>query len=83
MMAQWSNDRLVSTVHRVINPAREVAKISKRLSMVFFHQPNPDAVVSCIPTCSTDSNPIKYKDTLAGVYISEKINRNFRSYRSA
>ena len=82
MMAQWSNDRWVSTVHRVVNPPREVAKNSKRLSMVFFHQPNPDAIVSCIPTCANDSNPIKYKDTLAGVYISEKINRNFRSYRS-
>ena len=83
MMAQWSNDRWVSTVHRVVNPPLEVAKTSKRLSMVFFHQPNPDAVVSCIPTCSDEINPIKYQDTLAGVYISEKINRNFKSYRSA
>ena len=83
MMAQWSNDRWVSTVHRVVNPPAEVAKENKRLSMVFFHQPNPDAVVSCIPTCASESNPIKYKDTLAGVYISEKINRNFKSYRSA
>ena len=82
MMARWSNDRWVSTVHRVVNPPEEVARVSKRLSMVFFHQPNPEAVVSCIPTCADAAHPAKYTDVLAGDYISEKINRNFRNYRA-
>ena len=83
MMAQWSNDRWVSTVHRVVNPPFEPGQDNKRLSMVFFHQPNPDAWVSCIPTCCSAQQPARYGDTLASQYISEKINRNFKSYRSA
>ena len=82
MMAQWTNDRWVSTVHRVINPPIDPTQDNKRLSLVFFHQPNPDAQVTCIPTCCGQENPAKYSNTLAGQYISEKINRNFRSYRS-
>jgi len=82
MMAQWTNDRWVSTVHRVVNPPSEIANKSPRLSMVYFHQPNPEAIISCIPTCNDINNPPKYSDTLAGTYISEKINRNFKSYRS-
>jgi isopenicillin N synthase-like dioxygenase len=83
MMAQWSNDRWVSTVHRVINPPLATGQDNKRLSLVFFHQPNPDALVSCIPTCCNEQQPAKYPDTWAGLYIAEKINRNFRSYRSS
>ena len=83
MMAQWTNDRWVSTVHRVINPPLDPHQDNKRLSLVFFHQPNPDALVTCIPTCCSNEHPAKYPDTLAGDYISKKINRNFRSYRAA
>jgi len=50
-MAQWTNDRWVSTMHRVVNPSREEAAGSRRTSIVFFHQPNYDAVVEPLPTC--------------------------------
>jgi len=52
LMAEWTNDRWVSTLHRVINPPRDKAIGSRRLSMAFFHQPNYDAVIECLPTCS-------------------------------
>jgi isopenicillin N synthase-like dioxygenase len=51
-MAEWTNDRWVSTLHRVINPPRDKAIGIRRLSMAFFHQPNYDAVIECLPTCS-------------------------------
>ena len=57
LMAEWTNDRWVSTLHRVINPPRDKALGSRRLSMAFFHQPNYDAVIECLPTCSGADRP--------------------------
>ena len=79
MMAQWTNDRWVSTVHRVANPAPGQALSSRRLSLVFFHQPNPDALIDCIPTCVDANHGKKYQPVNAGDYISATINRHFKS----
>ncbi len=57
LMAEWTNDRWVSTLHRVVNPPRDKAAGSRRLSMAFFHQPNYDAVIECLPTCSSAERP--------------------------
>ena len=51
LMAEWTNDRWVSTLHRVVNPPRDQANDSRRISLVFFHQPNYDALIECLPTC--------------------------------
>ncbi len=83
MMAQWSNDRWVSTLHRVANPPQESSVPTRRLSLVYFHQPNPDTVVECIPTCSDSARPPKYAPVTAGDYISRKIDLHFQSYRAA
>ncbi|MGW0172684.1 isopenicillin N synthase family dioxygenase [Rhodococcus sp. NPDC003322] len=50
LMARWTNDRWVSTVHRVANPPR-IALGRRRLSIPFFHQPDADALIEAIPTC--------------------------------
>ncbi len=83
MMAQWTNDRWVSTVHRVANPSATDALASRRLSLVFFHQPNPDALIQCIPTCVEAGQVEKYLPVNAGEYITAKINRHFKSYLAA
>jgi isopenicillin N synthase-like dioxygenase len=83
MMAQWTNDRWVSTLHRVANPPPAAGGSGRRLSLVFFHQPNPDAVVECIPGCSDCAHPPHYSPVTAGDYISRKINLHFQSYRAA
>lgn len=51
LMARWTNDRWLSTLHRVANPPEEAKGGSRRLSIVFFHHPNYDATISCLPTC--------------------------------
>jgi len=51
LMARWTNDRWLSTLHRVGNPPEEAKGGSRRLSIVFFHHPNYDATVSCLPSC--------------------------------
>ena len=64
-MAQWTNDRWTSTLHRVVNPERSLAG-QPRMSIVFFQQPNEDAVISCLPTCMDADHPAKYEPVSAG-----------------
>jgi len=72
LMARWTNDQWVSTLHRVINPPREVEGSTRRQSMAFFHNLNPDAEVKCIETCSDDKNPPKYPPIRAGEHLFSK-----------
>jgi isopenicillin N synthase-like dioxygenase len=39
---------------------------------VFFHNPNPDAVVECLPTCRGPDNPPRCPPITAGEFIAEK-----------
>jgi isopenicillin N synthase-like dioxygenase len=66
----------VSTVHRVVNPPRDVAN-TERYSGAFFHQPNFDARIECIPTCTGPSNPPRYAPTYSGEYIVDKFRRAY------
>lgn len=68
LMAQWTNDRWVSTLHQVVNPPVDATLGSRRQSMVFFHQPNYDAEVACLPSCHDSSNPPKYPPTTSGAH---------------
>ncbi len=77
LMARWTNDRWVSTLHRVVNPPRDKADNSRRLSLVFFHQPNYDAVVECIPTC-TETAP-KYPPVASGDYLRMRVTQTFKA----
>lgn len=83
MMAQWSNDRWVSTLHRVSNPPPQAGGAARRVALVYFHQPNPDAVVECIPGCADAAHPPLYAPVTAGDYIHRKITRHFQSHRAA
>jgi isopenicillin N synthase-like dioxygenase len=72
LMMQWTNDRWISTLHRVMNPPSEAARSSRRISMVFFHQPNYDADVTCLPTCASAENPPRYQPTTSGAHWRAK-----------
>jgi isopenicillin N synthase-like dioxygenase len=72
LMARWTNDRWVSTLHRVVVPQAEAARRRRRLSVVFFHNPNYDAVIECIPGCGDGLRPTRYPPTRAGEYLKGK-----------
>ncbi|QSR19412.1 isopenicillin N synthase family oxygenase [Novosphingobium sp. KA1] len=74
LMAQWTNDEWVSTMHRVVNPPRDKGVGSRRQSLVFFHQPNYDAVIECIPTCAIDKAP-KYARTTSLEHLEMKMDQ--------
>ena len=81
LMAEWTNDRWVSTLHRVGNPPRGEASVRKT-SLLFFHQPNYDAAIECIPTCTSADNPPRYDGTTSGEHVTMKITKH-RSVEAA
>ena len=70
LLAQWTNDRWRSTVHRVVSLGEQGAR---RRSIAFFLDGNYDATVTCLPTCCDDSRPAKYPPTTAGEHLVEKL----------
>ena len=82
LMAEWTNDRWVSTLHRVGLP--EPHELHRdRLSVIFFHQPNYDAVIECLPTCSGAGNPPRYSRTTSGAHREAKIEKHRAAQSSA
>ena len=75
LLAMWTNDRWVSTMHRVVNPPHSDANESRQ-SLAFFHQPNFDARISCIPSCESPNELPKYKVTSAGDWILAKLQKS-------
>ena len=61
LLMRWSNDRLRSTLHRVVTPPADAGAESRRLSIGYFVGPRYDALVECFPTCQSADNPAKYE----------------------
>jgi isopenicillin N synthase-like dioxygenase len=56
IMRRWSNDRFLSTPHGVINDSG-----TDRYSIAYFHSPNPERVIECLPSCTGPDNPARYQ----------------------
>lgn len=71
LMARWTGNRWVSTLHRVVAPGGDA--VPRRQSIAYFMNPNYDAEISVIPSC-------KSKEIVAGSIIAGKYLINqFRS----
>lgn len=68
MLARITNEVIPATTHRVVNP--KGPNVS-RYSMPFFLHPNPDAMLSCIPSCRGDGE--KYPPILANDFLMERL----------
>ena len=79
LMARWTNDRWVSTLHRVVNPPPDARLGSERLSVGFFHETNYDTLVECLPSCQSPENPPKYPPVLAGEHLYTQFTRQARN----
>ena len=71
-LMRWSNDVYVSTPHRVVNSSGK-----ERYSMAFFLDPNPEADVSCLPTCMGPDNPAKYPPITGGAYLKQRLDATY------
>ncbi len=76
-LMQWTNDQWVSTRHRVVNPPEDAAS-TKRISLVYFQQPNYDAVIKCLPTCQSADRPVKYPPVSFGEYLHRRFTSQTR-----
>jgi isopenicillin N synthase-like dioxygenase len=72
LMAQWTNDRWVSTLHRVVNPPRARAHLPRQ-SVAFFHQPNWHSMVECLPGCGSTDNLPRYAPITSGAHFERKL----------
>jgi len=73
LLAEWTNDRWRSTLHRVVPPDPVTSGPARRRSVAFFHDGNYDALVECLPTCRSSANPPKYPPTTAGEPLMAKL----------
>jgi isopenicillin N synthase-like dioxygenase len=55
IMRRWSNDRFLSTPHGVLNDSG-----ADRYSIAYFHSPNVDNLIECLPSCVSPDNPPRY-----------------------
>ena len=77
-LMRWTNDRWISTRHRVINPPLDSEANRGRLSLICFYECNCDALIECLPTCQSDDQPAKYPPITAANYVAEKYTRQTR-----
>jgi isopenicillin N synthase-like dioxygenase len=70
LMARWTNDRWMSTLHRVKPPIVD-GTVRRRRSAAFFHDGNTDAVIETLPTCVGDGSP--YPPITVGEHIRAKL----------
>lgn len=72
LMRRWTNDRWMSNEHRVLPPP-ESAPDEELLSLVFFHEPDHDALITALDTCVSDESPVRHPPILAGDYAAMKM----------
>jgi isopenicillin N synthase-like dioxygenase len=72
MLERLTNNKLRSTIHRVVNPPRKDWNKS-RYSIPFFTHPISDMPLNCLPECISKSQPKKYEDITAGEFLNERL----------
>lgn len=72
MLQRLTNNKLCSTTHRVVNPAREFWHTS-RFSIPFFLHPKTSMSLRCLDNCYGSLHPKLYKDITAGEYLDERL----------
>jgi isopenicillin N synthase-like dioxygenase len=68
LLARWTNDRYVSTPHRVV-----AGSAVDRYAVPFFVNPDPATVVTCLPSCTSDVDPARYTPVTAGEFLQGRI----------
>ncbi|MGJ8684257.1 MAG: isopenicillin N synthase family dioxygenase [Nonlabens sp.] len=72
MLQRHTNNKLKSTIHRVVNPPRELWHTS-RYSIPFFLHPRSDMKLDCLDECVDENNPKQYDDITAGDFLHQRL----------
>lgn len=72
MLERLTNNKLRSTIHRVVNPPREDCD-KPRYSIPFFTHPISEMELNCLPECINETRPKVYEDITAGEFLNERL----------
>jgi len=72
MLSRHSNNKLKSTIHRVVNPPRELWGTS-RYSIPFFMHPISEMKLDVLESCIDEDNPKQFDDITAGEFLDERL----------
>jgi len=72
MLSRHSNNKLKSTIHRVVNPPKELWGTS-RYSIPFFMHPVSEMKLDVLENCIDKKNPKQFDDITAGEFLEERL----------
>jgi isopenicillin N synthase-like dioxygenase len=73
-LMRWTNDTYVSTPHKVVTPPGK-----DRYSIAFFLDPDPDAVVACLPTCVGAERPARYPPVSGADFLKSRLEPTYKA----
>tara|TARA_B100001094_G_scaffold51658_1_gene47153 strand:+ start:666 stop:1616 length:951 start_codon:yes stop_codon:yes gene_type:complete len=72
MLSRHTNNKLKSTIHRVVNPPKDLWN-SSRYSIPFFLHPRLEMPLDCIESCVDENNPKGFENTTAGDFLYQRL----------
>ncbi|PZW42548.1 isopenicillin N synthase-like dioxygenase [Mesonia algae] len=72
MLERHTNNKLRSTIHRVINPPKEQWS-QPRYSIPFFMHPRSEMKLDCLEECIDENHPKQYEDITAGEFLHQRL----------
>ena len=72
MLERLTNKKLKSTIHRVVNPPREMMHTG-RYSIPFFMHPRSEMDLTCLESCVDAAHSKQFEDATAGEFLDERL----------
>lgn len=72
MLERHTNNKLRSTIHKVINPPKDHWN-KPRYSIPFFMHPRSEMPLDCLEECISEENPKHYEDITAGEFLHQRL----------
>src|SRR5688572_12748243 len=72
MLERLTNKKLKSTIHRVVNPPKNLMN-TPRYSIPFFMHPRSEMSLAALPSCVTQTEPKILEDITAGEFLDQRL----------
>tara|TARA_B110000858_G_scaffold124243_1_gene141680 strand:+ start:103 stop:1053 length:951 start_codon:yes stop_codon:yes gene_type:complete len=72
MLSRHTNNKLKSTIHRVVNPSKDLWN-SSRYSIPFFLHPRLEMPLNCLESCIDSDSPKNFDDITAGDFLYQRL----------
>ena len=77
MLHRWSNGRLLSTPHRVINTSGR-----ERYSCPFFFDPNVATTIAPLPACVSPDRPARFEPLIFGDFLRAELGAGYDQHKT-